>query len=99
MCLSLSLNRASSEMASMEAAEHCSPAHRHAIIFSRIPSQCEVNEGQTIIYSYYECRQTQTRTQNKAALESVPEREREQTGRRRKLHEWYLPVEASMLDE
>lgn len=28
MCLSLSLNRASSETASIEAAEYCSPAHR-----------------------------------------------------------------------
>lgn len=30
MCLSLSLNKASSETTSIEAAEYCSPAHRHS---------------------------------------------------------------------
>lgn len=45
MCFSLSLNRASSEMASMEAAEPCSPANRHAIIFF---FQCQGQKRSTI---------------------------------------------------
>lgn len=52
----------------------------------------EVKRSQTIYYYYhhYECHNTNPL--QRAFW-------REQTGRRRKLHEWYLPVEASMLDE
>lgn len=44
MCLSLSLNRASSETASSEAAEYCSPAHKD-----------ENTATLTLLYLHIEC--------------------------------------------
>lgn len=85
MCLSLSLNRASSETASTEAAEHCSPAHRQ---------QRHINRRNTD--SVTSVRQA---TVSRANADKHTVEFNVQTASQRKLDEWYLPVELSMLDE